>query len=261
LAARPFLRHAARQGWTKMERMPGEKAALFVDTFANHFDTGLAETAVAVLRHNDIPFTVPPNQRPSGVAAAACGAAEYVAAQARKNTVVLGDAVRHGYSIVVLEPAAAFCLKHVYPKLVDDEDARQVAENVFDLSEYLWRIHEQGKLQLDFKPLNLAVGYHAPCRIKAMEIGTPGASLLKLIPGVVTRAVDEGCCGMAGTFGLRRDGFRTSLRAGWQLISRMRDPDIHLTATECTACRIQLAQGAAKESLHPVELLAKAYGL
>ena len=182
LAGKPFLRVAARRGWTKMERLPGEKAALFVDTFANHFDTGLAEAAVAVLRHNDIPFTVPPNQRPSGVAAAACGAAEYVAAQARKNTVVLGDAVRHGYSIVVLEPAAAYCLKHVYPKLVDDEDARQVAENVFDLSEYLWRIHEQGKLQLDFKPLNLAVGYHTPCRVKALEIGTPGASLLKLIP-------------------------------------------------------------------------------
>ena len=261
LAKKPFLRRAARQGWTKMERLPGEKAALFIDTFANHFDVPLAETAVSILRHNDIPFVIPPNQSPSGVAAAACGAAEYAAAAARKNTVVLGDAVRHGYSIVVLEPAAAYCLKHVYPKLVDDEDARQVAEHVFDLSEYLWRIHEQGKLQLDFKPLNLSVGYHAPCRIKAMEIGTPGASLLKLIPGLVTRTIDEGCCGMAGSFGLRRDGFRTSLRAGWQLISRMRSPDIQAIATECTACRIQLAQGAAKEALHPVEILAKAYGL
>lgn len=261
IARKTFLRRAARRGWTKMERLPGEKAALFVDTFVNQFDTAIAEAAVAVLRHNDIPFTVPPNQRPSGVTAAACGAVEYTAAQARKNTVALGDAVRHGYSIVVLEPAAAYCLKYVYPKLVDDDDARQVAERVFDLSEYLWRIHEQGRLELDFKPLNLSVGYHAPCRLKAMEIGTPGASLLGLIPGLVVRTIEEGCCGAAGSFGLRRDGFRTSLRAGWQLVSRMRAADIQLTATECTACRLQLAQGAAKESLHPVEILAKAYGL
>ena len=32
-------------------------------------------------------------------------------------------------------------------------------------------------------------------------------------------------------------------------------------ATDCSTCRIQMEQGAAKPTLHPVKILALAYGL
>jgi hypothetical protein len=48
---------------------------------------------------------------------------------------------------------------------------------------------------------------------------------------------------------------------GLDLISAMRGGGIEAGATECSACRIQMEQGTTKPVVHPVKLLAKAYGL
>ena len=66
---------------------------------------------------------------------------------------------------------------------------------------------------------------------------------------------------MAGTFGLMHAHYRSSLRVGWGLISRLRDPGIQAGVTECSACKIQMEQGTAKPTIHPLKLLALAYGL
>jgi Fe-S oxidoreductase len=85
--------------------------------------------------------------------------------------------------------------------------------------------------------------------------------VLRLIPGLSLRVADHGCSGMAGTFGLARENYRTSLRVGLGLISEMRGGRVEAGATECSACRLQMEQGTTKATVHPVKLLAKAYGL
>jgi len=66
---------------------------------------------------------------------------------------------------------------------------------------------------------------------------------------------------MAGTFGLKRENYRASLRAGWGLIRAVRDPGVQLGATECSACKIQMEQGTSKPTIHPIKVLALAYGI
>jgi Fe-S oxidoreductase len=66
---------------------------------------------------------------------------------------------------------------------------------------------------------------------------------------------------MAGTFGLGRQNYRTSLRVGLGLVSAMRSTGIEAGATECSGCRIQMEQGTSKPTVHPLKLLAKSYGL
>ena len=65
---------------------------------------------------------------------------------------------------------------------------------------------------------------------------------------------------MAGTYGLARKNYRNSLRAGWGLISAMRDGSFQAGATECSACKMQMEQGTSKPTIHPLKLLALAYG-
>ena len=50
-------------------------------------------------------------------------------------------------------------------------------------------------------------------------------------------------------------------RAGWELISHMRTPGVQAGTTECSACKMQMEQGTTKPTLHPLKLLALAYGL
>ena len=55
--------------------------------------------------------------------------------------------------------------------------------------------------------------------------------------------------------------YRSSLRAGFDLISAVREPQFHAGTTECSCCKIQMEQGTNKPTVHPMKLLAWSYGL
>jgi len=258
--SRNFLRRANRRRLTQPTRRSGRKVLYFVDVYANYHDPQLGEALVAVLEHNGVPVFVHPEQRASGMALVSRGAIDAARKVASANVRILAEAIRQGYAIVTAEPSAALCLTREYPQLLDDDDTRLVAANTFEACHYLWQMHLTGKLQLDFRPVNATVGYHQPCHLRALGIGSPGESLLRLIPGLAVQNHDHGCSGMAGTYGLARKNYRNSLRAGWGLISAMRDGSFQAGTTECSACKMQMEQGTSKPTIHPLKLLALAYG-
>ena len=261
VAARPFLRRAARRRLTRQNRRATHRVLYFVNTFANYHDPQLGEALVSVLKHNGIGVYVPADQWCSGMASIACGALEHARKIAKHNIALLAEAVRQGYHIIATEPAAVLCLSHEYIHLIDDEDSRLVAARTSEACSYLWEMHLDGKLQLDFRPVHASLGYHTPCHLRALNVGTPGENLLGLVPGVRLHHIEQGCSGMAGTFGMLHRNYRSSLRAGWGLISKLRNPAIQAGATECSSCRIQMEQGTTKRTIHPIKLLALAYGL
>jgi Fe-S oxidoreductase len=260
-ASRTFMRRASRRRLTRPTRRSGRKVLYFVDTYANFHDPQLAEALVAVLEHNGVAVFVHPDQTQSGMAMVSLGATDRARRVASRNVTILAEAIRQGYTIVCSEPSAALCLSREYPDLLRDDDARLVAENTSEACAYLWNLHVTGKLQLDFKPVNASVGYHMPCHVKALQVGSPGMNLLRLVPGLSVFHVDRGCSGMAGTFGLKRENYRNSLRAGWPLISAVRESSWQAGTTECSACKMQMEQGTSKPTIHPLKLLAHAYGL
>jgi FAD/FMN-containing dehydrogenase/Fe-S oxidoreductase len=260
-AKRPFLREAQRRRLTRQGRSEGRKVVYFVDAYANWFDVNLATAFVNVMRHNGITVYVNPRQVPSGMSAISVGSVEAARRFAAKNVPLLADAIRRGYHVVTTEPSAALCLTHEYPNIVEDDDVRLVAENTSDACAYLWRMHQAGQLELDFKPVNATLAYHMPCHLRALNVGSPGENLLRLIPGLTVQNIDEGCSGMAGTFGIKRENYRSSLRAGWGVISALRDPGVQVGTTECSACKMQMEQGTTKPTIHPLKVLALSYGL
>ncbi|HEY2827610.1 MAG TPA: FAD-linked oxidase C-terminal domain-containing protein, partial [Pirellulales bacterium] len=239
-ARRSFMRRAVRRRLTRPTRRTGRKVLYFIDTYANYHDPQLADALVAVMEHNSVAVYVHPDQKPSGMGLITMGSLGPARRLAAHNLHILAEAVRQGYHIVATEPSTVLCLTHEYRNLIDDNDSQVVAANTTDACTYLWQLHQQGKLQLDFKPLPVAVGYHQPCHIRALGIGSPSENLLRLIPGIGLQHLERGCSGMAGLWGLTRNNYRTSLRAGWNLISRLRDPVLQAGATECSACKIQM---------------------
>ena len=258
---RSFMRRAARARLTKPTKGSGRKVVFFVDSYANHFDPQLGDALVAVMQHNGVSVYVPPRQQQAGMAMISMGAVARARRLAMRNVAILAECVRQGYHIVATEPSAALCLMHEYPGMIDDDEVRLVANNTSEACTYLWRMHHEGKLRLDFNPVNITIGYHTPCHLKALGVGTPGEKLLSLIPGLNVLSKETGCSGMAGTFGLKRENYRSSLRSGWALISRLREPQLQAGTTECSTCKIQMEQGTTKPTVHPLKLVAHAYGL
>lgn len=258
----PFTRRAARLGLNKPRaQTAGPRVVYFVDLFANYFDQELAEAVVTVLRQAGVNVYVPTAQRESGMTALVAGDVDRARDLALRNLRVLANAVRDGYTVVCSEPTSTLMLREEYLKLTDDLDAALVAENTRDIGHYLAGLDTRGLLPPPEFPLRAKVGYHQPCHLRALNIGTPGLDLIRRIPELDVEFIDRGCSGMAGTFGLRRSQFRTSLRAGRPLLNRMRDSDIEIGATECSACRMQMEQGSPKRTFHPIKLLSLSYGL
>jgi Fe-S oxidoreductase len=215
-----------------------------------------------VLRHNGIAVFVRNDQLQSAMPMIAAGALEPARAIAAHNVAVLAESVRQGYTIVATEPSAVLALTHEYPTILDnDEDAIAVAQHTQEACHYLWQLHQRGGLKLNFQPQRISVGYHVPCHLRALGIGAPGENLLRLIPGVRVNRLEKGCSGIAGMWGIDRDNYRASLRAGLELMSTVRDGPFQIGVTECSTCKLQMEQGTTRPTVHPVKLIALAYGL
>ena len=259
-AFRTFLGRARRRGWTRRPDS-GPAVAYFVDTFANLFDPGIAEATLAVLRHNGVPFYVPARQRGTGSAALAQGDTDAARDRLTANIRVLADAARAGDTIVCSEPTAALFFRLDSLGLLDDPDVRSVASRTVELTSYLWSLHQEGRLRTDFQPLELSIGHHVPCHVKALGEGIHGPELLSLIPGLQVNKIDVSCSGMAGPYGLNAQNLPTSLAAGKPMLDEFARPRHLYGSTECSSCRLQMQEGTGKRTLHPVQYLALAYGL
>lgn len=260
-ARHTFLARAHRRGWTRKPSGIRPVVVYFVDLYANYLEPQIAEATVAVLRHQGYEVFVPAEQRGSGIEALAHGDVETAREIVLQNLRVLVEAARAGWPIICSEPSAALMLKHDYLDLQNDDDTRAIAERTVELSAFLAQLRRQGRLRTDFGPLPISVGHHVPCHVKALggPIAAPG--LLSLIPDLQTHAVDVGCSGMAGTFGMKSANYGASQQAGQAMLTELRRPEFRFGSSECSACRMQMEDGANKRTLHPVQYLALAYGL
>ncbi len=261
LAARTFLARARRRGWTNKPSGIRPVVVYFCDLYANYLDPQIADATVAVLQHQGFEVFVPADQRGSGIEALALGDVEAAREIAQQNLRVLAESARAGWPIVCSEPSAALMLKHDYLDLHNDDDAHAVSENTIELMAFLGQLHQQGRLRTDFGPLQLRVGHHVPCHIKALGGLIAGPSLLALIPELQTHTIDVGCSGMAGTFGVKSANYELSRQAGQGMLTELRRPKNLFGSTECSSCRMQMEDGAQKRTLHPAQYLALAYGL
>jgi FAD/FMN-containing dehydrogenase/Fe-S oxidoreductase len=238
-----------------------KSAVVFTDHFANYHDPELSHALVAVLQHNRIPVHVPRGQKNSGMALVSNGDLDAARDLAEHNIRELAELAREGHSILCSEPSTVVCLKQEYPMMLDYPDIELVASQVMEAGEYLYSLHQQGQLRTDFKPLNLELAYHTPCHLMALKIGHPLRDLLSLIPQLRVNTIEKGCSGMAGTYGISQRNFETSLQIGRELISTFGSSGYAAGISECSSCRLQMAQETTRAVLHPIKLLALAYGL
>lgn len=259
---RNFFRRAARNGWTrKIKSSRRRRVALLTDTFINYNDPHLGECAVRVLEHLGCRVYVPPQQAGSGMAPLQHGDIEAARACLEWNIKVFADLAREGYDIVTPEPTAALILRDDARGIVQDPDLELIIGRTFEFTEYLNILRKAGEMKQPLSPIPVTVGYHEPCHQRALGASGTALEVLSQIPEMRVTHLDLGCTGMAGTYGMRYDGFGLSMKAGSALIDRLSGRDLHYGATQCAACRMQMEQGAAKRTVHPAKWLAVSYGL
>ena len=224
------------------------------------------EMAVALLEHNGYEVRCPSR------AAAACRAVQRAVrrrarlrapAWPRSSSPYARDGRRHRRHVDELLPDAQ-ARGARDPRHGRRPDLRLVSERIFDICEYLRRPARARRAEArTSRPIRETVTYHAPCQQRGPRHRQAGARPVRPDPGADARSsCDAACCGVAGTYGLKKEKYAISMKVGAGPVRPDRRAP-RRTSTRATprraAGRSQHATGV--RSVHPVELLHRASGL
>ena len=237
------------------------KAIYFSGCFANFNDVqGEGIATIEVLRRNHVDVRVLDNLRCCGIARITTGSKRDVIPDATWNVEQLASYVDQGFDIVFSAPSCALAVKEDYPDLLKTEAASKVAAHSYELSDYLWKLYEKGKLNTDFGPFKKRVTYHNPCHSIPLGVTRQPIKLMEMIPELEVIELDEDtCCGMAGTFGLKKQFYDLSMKAGANLFEQIHEAKVDAVVTTCGTCNIQISQGANAKVEHFAKILLDSY--
>ncbi len=258
-----FVRNTFEKQFPKIKediKNPSAKVVYFPDITANYNEPDIAIKAVTLLQRHGIEVIVPPKLKPSGMPYISYGELERATKIARHNVNILLEFVKSGYDIVATEPTATYCLRQVYPRLLNNsEESWLVSSHAFEFFEYYATHRKTGHQVNARQDRNTQLGFHIPCHQRALSAGSYTISLLQEA-GYQVKVIETGtCCGMAGTFGLKKGelGYALSMAVGKPLFDLFNnDTSIQLIATESSVCTQQLTDGTKYQTVHPLELLS-----
>jgi glycerol-3-phosphate dehydrogenase subunit C len=260
----PVPRFAGRtfQGWARRHRSPSAERTIvyFHACGTNYYEPAVGEMVVDVLERNGFRVIIP-TQGCCGLPLQSNGAFDDARAHVRSLVAKLAPYARAGVDVVSNSTSCGLMLKREAREILgmEDDDLRAVGERVYDICELLLALHERGELDTGFGPLPLTVPYHAPCQQRGHGIGKPALDLLALVPELRVIELDVDCCGVAGTYGLKKEKYEISMTVGDRLFRELRDADADLAACDSETCRWQIVHGSGLAAVHPVELLHRAY--
>jgi glycerol-3-phosphate dehydrogenase subunit C len=241
----------------------GLKVAIFHTCAVNYNEPQVGKAAVRALQKNDVEVCDPPGQRCCGMPYLDAGRVEQALGHFQDNVKLLLPYVRQGYDVVVPEPTCGMMLKKEYANYLQGEEREQaleVSKRVYDLSEYMIRLDNEGRLNKDFKVDVGRVAYHQPCHLKYQAIGAKSIDLLRLA-GAQVVLIDKGCSGHDGTWAMKKEYFDLAQRVARGLHLGVKESGADVVATDCSLAGLQIRQGTGRVTLHPIEVLAKAYGI
>lgn len=272
----PFQRQRFSTWFKKREAKISDRrpavAAVFPTCLVEYQDTQVGKDLVRVYERNGVECRLPEGQVCCGAPLLHQGDVEGFRTNARKNIAVLSKFVRTARSrgedvtIVVPQPTCGYTLKKDYVDYIGGPDAELVAEHTNDAAEFLIDIHKADKaaggagLDAAFTgDVPATTTYHAPCHLRAQNIGLRSRDLMKLTGTKITVVAE--CSGIDGTWGLRAENLDISRKVAKKLANDILKADSEAVAGDCSLANGGIVLETGTQPQHPLSLVARAYGI
>jgi FAD/FMN-containing dehydrogenase/Fe-S oxidoreductase len=225
----------------------GDPLVLWVDTFTASFAPEIAADARAVLQSAGYDVRVTGPEHCCGLTWISTG---QLGVARRVLTRTVDALAATDGPVVMLEPSCAAAIRGDAPELLDTTSAREVAARVRTLGEAL-----QDR-PLALRPADRAMVAQFHCHQRA-ALGTDADRALLDRLGVELTTVDEGCCGLAGNFGMEKGHYDVSVTCAEQsflpVLGRF-GADTPVLA-DGFSCRLQIEQLDGRRPVHLAQLL------
>jgi glycerol-3-phosphate dehydrogenase subunit C len=245
------------------------KAAIYATCFVNYNkpDTGMA--ARKLLNHFGVETKV---TYPAccGMPFLEQGDLDRVEKQDAKVAKALRPLIEEGWDIVAPTASCGLMFKFEWPLICpDNEDVKLLSKATFDIDEYVVDVAKKHGLPPGMVPIDGGITVHLACHARAQNMGPKAAEMLKLIPQTKVDVVER-CAGHGGTFGVLKETRPLANKVARPAVRSVAGFDNAHIASDCPLAAKHIVQGVREmadsttktiEPEHPVQLMARAYGL
>jgi glycerol-3-phosphate dehydrogenase subunit C len=239
------------------------KAALYATCFVNYNKPATGMAARAVLNHIGVETKV---AYPGCCGMPFLEQAEFgrVAQNAAKVSKELVKLIDEGYDIVALTASCGLMLKFEWPLIVpDNPDVQRLSKHTFDIDQYVVDVAKKEGLPEGLKPLPEGVTVHLACHARAQNMGPKAAEMLRLIPQTPVDVVER-CSGHGGTFGVVKPTHEVAVKVGKPVFRTVDQKARGHIVSDCPLAAQHIfahTDTPAREPEHPIQILARSYGL
>ncbi len=161
-------------------------------------------------------------------------------------------------TVIGTSSTCTFTIRDEYPHLLDLDNA-DVRDEVMLATRFLYNLIDSSKAKLVFRDdYKKRVAYHTPCHMEKLGWTIYSTSLLKMIPGLDYVPLESNCCGIAGTYGFKKENYNYSQDIGRPLFNQILGEHVDLVATDCETCKWQIEMSTGMPVANPISIIADA---
>lgn len=234
------------------------QVSYFHGCYVNYNNPKLGKDLVKVLNAIGYGVNLLEKEKCCGVAKIANKMIDQAKRDAALNTESIRKAVGLGRAVLSTSSTCVFTIRDEYPHLlgIDNHDVR---DHTLLATAFLNRLVDEGRVKLVFrKDYAKRITYHTPCHMQKLGWAIHSISLLKSIPGIDFVPVESTCCGIAGTYGFKKENYPYSQAIGAELFDNIRNAAVDVVATDCETCKWQIEMSTGVPVENPISIIADA---
>lgn len=260
---RTFPKYSGRSFEAWLRRREKEQAAFpeqvsyFHGCYVNYNFPQLGKDLVKVLNALGVGVRLLEKEKCCGIAMITNGMSEQATRHANHNVAAIAAAVGEGRKVLTSSSTCTLTLREEYPNLLGVDNAA-IRDSLLMATRFIYEKLERGAT-LRFRPdFHKKVAYHVPCHMERLGWSVFSEKLLRMIPGVEFTLLDSACCGIAGTYGFKKENYAASQAIGAPLFEQIRAVDPEVVACDCETCKWQIEMSTAYPVANPISILAEA---
>jgi FAD/FMN-containing dehydrogenase/Fe-S oxidoreductase len=254
----PAYMKAYKKGYSVESASGHERAViLWVDEFTQANDPMLVGKACDVL--GALGYSPAVVCSPSGRAALSGGFLPESKELAKKALKSLQNATKtlKNAPILGLEASAVLSAVDEYPRLLPNQKAWILEQKIATIDKFL--ADELPKITIPkevFEPYEKEILLHVHCHQKSLESAGDTAYVLQLLLGAKVERVNSSCCGMAGSYGMKRENYEMSTKmAELVLLPKIEAFEGDVVVATGTSCRHQIQDLSSRKAEHLMDTL------